>query len=152
MELQDVLDAVNARLVEKWPDRTVYIDVCPADFKRPSFWLAVEQYSQTDANRFLVKRDLKIRLTIYDEKDEKYESSWQRLFKDAADATSLLTPPLKASGRVVSLQIKALPRDPDAAYLQLTTSWLDKRPEPDAPVAPVAGSIQLTFQIEKQKE
>lgn len=65
MELQDVLDAVNVRLVKKWPDRTVYIDVCPADFKRPSFWLAVENYSQTDANRFLVKRSLRMKLTIY---------------------------------------------------------------------------------------
>ena len=147
MELQDVLDAVNARLVEKWPDRTVYIDVCPADFKRPSFWLAVEQYSQTDANRFLVKRDLKIRLTIYDENDEKYESSWQRLFKDAADATSLLTPPLKAAGRTVSLLIKVLPRDPDAAYLQLTTSWMDKRPESAVQDAPLAESAQVRVTI-----
>ena len=147
MELQDVLDAVNARLVEKWPDKTVYIDVCPANFKRPSFWLAVEQYSQTDANRFLVKRDLKIRLTIYDEKDEKYESSWQRLFKDAADATSLLTPPLKVAGRTVPLLIKALPRDPDAAYLQLTTSWMDKRPESAVQDAPLAESAQVRVTI-----
>lgn len=147
MELQDVLDAVNARLVEKWSDRTVYIDVCPADFKRPSFWLAVEEYNQVDANRFLVKRELRLKLTIYDEKDEKYESSWQRLFQDAADATSLLTPPLKAAGRVVSLQIRALPRDPDAAYLRLTASWMDKRPEPAAQDAPLAESVQVRVSI-----
>lgn len=147
MELQDVLDAVNVRLVKKWPDRTVYIDVCPADFKRPSFWLAVENYSQTDANRFLVKRSLRMKLTIYDEKDEQYESSWQRLFQDAADATSLLTPPLEAAGRVVSLQIKALPRDPDAAYLQLTAEWFDKRPAAAGQEAPVAESAQVHVTI-----
>ena len=56
MELQDILDAINKKLVEKWPKRTVYIDVCPVDFARPSFWLTVEQYTQTDANRYLVKR------------------------------------------------------------------------------------------------
>ena len=143
MELQDVLDAVNARLGEKGPERTVYIDVCPADFERPSFWLAVQEYTQADANRFLVKRALQLKLTIYDEKDESYESSWQRLFQDVADAIVLLTPPLEAAGRVVPLQIKALPRDPDAAYLQLTTSWLDKRPEPTKPDAPVAESARV---------
>ena len=136
MELQDILDAINKKLVEKWPKQTVYIDVCPVDFARPSFWLTVEQYTQTDANRYHVKREARLKLTIYDEKDEHYESSWQRLFKDAADATVLLTPPLKAAGRTVSLQIKALPRDPDAAYLQLTTSWLDNRPAADTGTEP----------------
>lgn len=147
MELQDVLDAINARLVEKWPDRTVYIDVCPADFKRPSFWLAVEQYTQTDANRFLVKRDLQIRLTIYDEKDEKYESSWKRLFQDVSDATVLLSPPLEAAGRTVPLQIKALPRDPDAAYLQLTASWFDTRPAASEQPAPAADRAHVRASI-----
>ena len=39
MDLLDLVNAINTRLVEKWPDRTVYIDVCPVDFARPSFWL-----------------------------------------------------------------------------------------------------------------
>ena len=99
MDLLDLVNAINTRLVEKWPDRTVYIDVCPVDFARPSFWLTVEQYTQTDANRYLVKREVRLKLTIYDEKDEHYESSWKRLFQVAADATNLLTPPLKAAGR-----------------------------------------------------
>ena len=76
------------------------------------------------------------RLTIFDEKDEYYEASWRRLFQDAEDAMALLTPPLKAAGRTVPLQIKALPRDPDAAYLQLTTSWLDNRPAADTGTEP----------------
>lgn len=148
MELQDLLDAINAKLIEKWPNRTVYIDVCPVDFVRPSFWLTVEQYTQTDANRLLVKREVRLRLTIYDEKDEHYESSWRRLFQDAADATVLLTPPLQAAGRTVSLQIKALPRDPDVAYLQLTTSWLDNRPAADAGTeVPPAKIAQLRVEI-----
>ena len=136
MKLLDIVDAINTRLVEKWPNRTVYIDVCPVDFARPSFWLTVEKYEQSDANRFFVKREAQLKLTIFDEKDEYYEASWRRLFQDAEDAMALLTPPLKAAGRTVSLQIKALPRDPDAAYLQLTTSWLDNRPAADTGTEP----------------
>lgn len=148
MELLDLIDAINTRLVEKWPDRAVYIDVCPVDFSRPSFWLTVEQYTQTDANRLLVKRDARLKLTIYDEKDEHYESSWKRLFQAAADATNLLTPPLKAAGRTVSLQIKALPRDPDAAYLQMTATWLDNRPGMDAGTeTPAAETTQVRVEM-----
>lgn len=38
MNSTEILDAVNARLLEKWPERTVYINVCPEDYERPSFW------------------------------------------------------------------------------------------------------------------
>ena len=41
MNSTEILDAVNARLLEKWPERTVYINVCPEDYDRPSFWLEV---------------------------------------------------------------------------------------------------------------
>ena len=151
MDLLDLVNAINTRLVEKWPDRTVYIDVCPVDFARPSFWLTVEQYTQTDANRYLVKREVRLKLTIYDEKDEHYESSWKRLFQVAADATNLLTPPLKAAGRTVSLQIKALPRDPDASYLQLTTSWLDNRPETESETeTPTAKTAQVRVEMKNR--
>lgn len=148
MKLLDIVDAINTRLVEKWPNRTVYIDVCPMDFARPSFWLTVEKYEQSDANRFFVKREAQLKLTIFDEKDEYYEASWRRLFQDAEDAMVLLTPPLKAAGRTVSLQIKALPRDPDAAYLQLTTSWLDNRPAADTgSEPPTAKTAQVRVEM-----
>ena len=55
MDTSEILDAINLRLLKKWPDRTVYVDVCPVDFDRPSFWLAVEEDGQTDASRFLVR-------------------------------------------------------------------------------------------------
>ena len=66
MTKTEILDAINLLLVSKWPDRTVYVDVCPLDFNRPSFWLTVEKYDLTDGNRFLIRHDLQIRLTLYD--------------------------------------------------------------------------------------
>ena len=56
MKTTEILNAINDRLLERWPDRTVYVDVCPVDFDRPSFWLAVEKNGQTDANRLFVRR------------------------------------------------------------------------------------------------
>ena len=128
MNVTDILDAINLRLIEKWKDRTVYVDVCPIDFKRPSFWLSVEKNEFSDANRFLVKRSLQIRLTLYDEKDEHYEASWYRLSKDADAAMKLLMPPLNVAGRHLTMSLKALPRDPDRAYIQINLTWMENRP------------------------
>lgn len=148
MEKADILDAINALLVKKWPDRTVYVDVCPIDFARPSFWLAVEQDTRTDANRFLIRHDLQLRLTVYDELDEHYDASWYRLAQETDQVLELLTPPLQVLGRHLKLTLKALPRDPDRAYVQINISWMDKRPESGGDTAPVADSYSLSVRAD----
>lgn len=141
----EILDAVNARLLEKWPERTVYVDVCPMDFDRPSFWLRVEKFEQSDANRFMVRRDLLLYLTLYDEKDDHYDASWYRLAGETEEAVKLLTPPLSIGARRIRPDLKALPRDPDAAYLQLAFSWLNQRTDPGN-TTPAADSFELSVQ------
>lgn len=150
LKTTDILDTINERLVTRWPDRTVYVDVCPIDFDRPSFWLAVEKNDMTDANRFMVRRDLQVRLTLYDQLDEHYEASWYRLAGDVDNAKKLLMTPLAVSdsdtGRVrhLSLTLKALPRDPDRAYIQINTSWMDERPGiGEEKTTPVADSYEV---------
>ena len=147
MEKTDIIDAINRRLLKRWPDRTVYVDVCPLDFARPSFWLSVERDAMQDANRFLIRRDLQMRLTLYDEKDEHYESSWRRLFKDTDAVMKLLLPPLEVGGRRLMLTLKSLPRDPDRAYVQINTTWMESRPtENGSDTAPVADEYSLRIQ------
>ena len=104
MRTLDILDAINGKLVERWPERTVYADVCPVDFDRPSFWLAVEQDEQTDANRLAGKSDA---------------------------VMELLTPVLQVGSRHLKLNLKALPREADRSFLQITASWMDDRPGRD---------------------
>lgn len=144
MDTSEILDAINLRLLEKWPDRTVYVDVCPVDFDRPSFWLAVEKDVQTDANRFLIRRDLQLLLTIYDELDDHYDASWSRLARDADAARKLLTPPLAVGRRCLAPALKAQPRQPDRAFLQINFSWLENRTEvSDGGAAPPADSYSI---------
>ena len=149
MEKTDIIDAINRRLLTKWPDRTVYVDVCPLDFARPSFWLAVERDAFQDANRFMIRRDLQMRLTLYDEKDEHYESSWYRLSKETDAVMKLLLPPLDVGGRRLMLGLKSLPRDPDRAYVQINTIWMEPRVSEDSEdTAPVADSYSLRIQAD----
>ena len=144
MTKTEILDAINLLLVEKWPNRTVYVDVCPVDFDRPSFWLAVEKHDLTDANRFLIKNDLQLRLTLFDELDDHYEASWYRLSKETDAVTDLLCRVLKVGERHLKLQLKVLPRDPDRAYVQINTSWMDNRPGLDTGAStPIADNYGL---------
>lgn len=131
MTKTEILDAINLLLVGRWPKRTVYVDVCPVDFERPSFWLAVEKHDLTDANRFLIKHDLQLRLTLFDELDDHYEASWYRLSQETDIVTDLLCRVLEVGERHLKLQLKVLPRDPDRAYVQINTSWMDNRPGMD---------------------
>lgn len=98
------------------------------DFERPSFWLAVERDERAPANRFLTRRDLQLRLTLYDELDEHYAASWYRLARETDQAMALLQAPLAVSGRHLTMNLKALPRDPDRAYVQINMTWMDSQP------------------------
>ena len=115
MTKTEILDAINLLLVSKWPDRTVYVDVCPLDFNRPSFWLTVEKYDLTDGNRFLIRHDLQICLTLYDELDEHYDASWYRLSQETDAVTELLIRGWMVGHRHLKPLLKVLPRDPDRA-------------------------------------
>ena len=109
MTKTEILDAINLLLVSKWPDRTVYVDVCPVDFNRPSFWLTVEKYDLTDGNRFLIRHDLQIRLTLYDELDEHYDASWYRLSQETDAVTELLIRGWMVGRRHLKPLLKVLP-------------------------------------------
>jgi len=144
MTKTEILDAINLLLVERWPTRTVYVDVCPIDFERPSFWLAVEKHDLTDANRFLIRNDLQLRLTLFDELDDHYEASWYRLSQETDIVTDLLCRVLEVGERHLKLQLKVLPRDPDRAYVQINTSWMDNRPGLDTGAStPIADNYGL---------
>ena len=150
METSDILNAIQSRLKAKWPDRTTYVDTCPADIDRPSVCLLVEKNDWSDANRFLVRRELQIRLILYDEPDAQNEGPWCRLTSDFEQVMELLLPALQVGSRHLQLTLKALPRDSDRAYAQINASWLDPRPalEPgDEP--PAATTAQVRVEIKK---
>lgn len=144
MTKTDIVDAINLVLVGKWKERTVYVDVCPVDFNRPSFWLATERDEVTDANRYLIRHNLRLRLTLFDELDEHCEASWHRLSKETDEVVELLSRGLMVGDRHLKLTLTVLPWDPDQAYVQISASWMDARPGMDTGAsAPIADSYSL---------
>ena len=143
----DILDAVNLRLLEQWPQRTVYVEACPVDFDRPSFWLQVQSHDQADAGKFALRHTAVILLTLFDELDDHYEANWQRLSRETDEAMCLLSPPLEVGTRRIKLSLKRLPRDPDRAQLQMTAVWMDNMPGTSGSNTPVADSVELNARV-----
>ena len=105
----------------------------------------VEKYDLTDGNRFLIRHDLQIRLTLYDELDEHYDASWYRLSQETDAVTELLIRGWMVGHRHLKPLLKVLPRDPDRAYVQINLSWMDNRPGLDTGAStPAADAYSVT--------
>ena len=63
MTYQELMETIAARVAALWPERTLYRDFCPVDFKRPSGFLYVTQADRADANLGLVRWDFAAELT-----------------------------------------------------------------------------------------
>ena len=139
----DILDAINLLLVQKWPERTVYVEACPVDFDRPAFWLRVLSHEQSDAGRFIQRHKALLQLTQYDALDDHYDASWARLSRETDEAMYLLSPTLEVGERRLRLALNRLPRDPDQAHIQIGAEWMSEMPGADKQTAPVADSYEL---------
>lgn len=128
MTFVDIIDAVNELLVEHWPERAVYVDVCPVDFSRPAFWLHSARPKQTVVTPFLVRHELSLGLTLYDEQDEHYEVHASRLMADEAEVMELLLRPLQVGDRCVGLVTTLDGRAPDEAAMTITCTWFEDNP------------------------
>lgn len=139
VEITSVMDAINLRLVELWPTRTVYVDVCPQDFVRPSSWLQGVQDDFDLVGRGLYQRTMTVSITLFDQLDAHYEVSWSRLARDAAQVQRALLQPLKVDGRHLLPVVKTRPRESDNALLLAQFDFLDNLDCPQPPSPPETG-------------
>lgn len=147
MNSTEILDAVNARLLEKWSERTVYINVCPEDYERPSFWLEVTRDDRTPVTQRMTKRNVQIRLTLHDEADEHYDISWARLNNDVSACLKLMMQVLHVGARRLLPQLlQSMPRDVDRAAILLNFEFMESNEE-TAPEIPTADSYQISVQV-----
>ena len=129
MKTLDIVGAVNDLLNQKWLARTVYLDVCPVDFERPSFWLQVTRDERRAASRYAELRAVQITLTLFDSVDEHYEASWARLTGDVDECMGLLGGVLGVGERRLKPTLKALPREADRVSILLDFNFMTPRAE-----------------------
>lgn len=137
MTYQDLMEAIAARIAKLWPDRMLYRDFCPADYKRPSGFLYVTNAGYEDANLFLVQWTFEAELTLFAATNAYSAESTEQLRRDQLDVLGAFGgPAIHVGDRSVILTVGAPSPGPGEAYVTFSASWMDARPvftDPDDP-------------------
>lgn len=137
MTYQDLMEAIAARIAKLWPDRMLYRDFCPADYKRPSGFLYVTNAGYEDANLFLVQWTFEAELTLFAATNAYSAESTEQLRRDQLDILGAFGgPAIQVGDRSVILTVGAPSPGPGEAYVTFSASWMDARPvftDPDDP-------------------
>lgn len=137
MTYQDLMEAIAARIAKLWPDRMLYRDFCPADYKRPSGFLYVTNAGYEDANLFLVQWTFEAELTLFAATDAYSAESTEQLRRDQLAVLGAFGgPAIRVGDRSVILTVGAPSPGPGEAYVTFSASWMDARPvftDPDDP-------------------
>lgn len=130
MTPSDLLDTVRTMLRAKWPDRTVYTDPCPAKFKRPSFTLLVNKAAPSAVNFCLVQWDVELAVIVSGAVDAYHDAAYESMLTDRQAAADLFAAGTIACGdRHPTVDAQLDGQDLNEAYLLLTFSWTDARPD-----------------------
>ena len=129
MTYQELMETIAARVAALWPERTLYRDFCPVDFKRPSGFLYVTQADRADANLGLVRWDFAAELTLFAATDSYTAESTEALRRDQLAVLQAFSgPSIQVGDRHVVLSLGAPSTGPGEAYVQFASSWTDNRP------------------------
>ena len=129
MTYQDLTEAIASKIAALWPNRMLYRDFCPVDFKRPSSFLYVVDASYKDANRYLVDWNYEAELMLDAATDAYSVESTETLRQDQlAVLSAFAVPNLRIGDRSILVNVAATAPGPGAAYVTFTAAWTDTRP------------------------
>ena len=124
----DILDAINAVLVKAFPDRQVYVNFCPDDFKRPCFLIEFVSSAQTAASYFVNELTVYFTITCF-EKTGKYSISSQtdliRIQSEVLSAFSGVVLPV--GDRYLDMKTSAGGCDAACSFVDLQLSFFDDK-------------------------
>ena len=128
MDGNDVIQAMQVRLKEQYPQDEVYTDRLPKDFVRPSFTLELQKNDMTDANRFLVKRMAVVLVTCYERVNAFYDSSREAMNRRQDQVLALFSQTLRVKGRTLLPTAQKGEGTPGYNEVTVTFAWVDSRP------------------------
>ena len=153
LSVQQIMEGVNAILVRLYPDRTVYVDVLPEKFERPSFFLCPEGRKITSRTAAVVEVEQMILIQCADEVGDHYETQTARLYgvTDTLTAAFLQRGALVCGDRKLTADRVDVSRSLDVADVTITVIYEDDRPA--APITqPLVTDVTLGAQPTNQKE
>lgn len=128
MDGNDIMQAMKARLKERYPKEEVFTNRLPKDFARPSFTLELQKNDMADANLFLVKRVAVVLVTCYETVNAFYDSDRDSLNCRQDQVLALFSKPLKVGDRTLLPVAQKGEGTPGYNEVTVTFEWLDGRP------------------------
>lgn len=130
LTVKEIMDGVNTILVRLYPDRTVYTDVAPEQFERPSFFLRPEGRKVTSRTAGVVEVEQMVTVQCIDEVGDRYETQTARLYgvTDTLTAAFLQRGALHCGDRHLTADRVDVSRDLDVADVTITVIYEDDRP------------------------
>lgn len=123
-----ILDEINRLLVEAYPDYSVYIDICPKQFERPSFLLELMYKSQKDASCKILEEIVYYTITCYDTTDDYARSSTVNLLTVQQGVMDIFKAGyIRVDDRAIKVKASAGGRDFDEAYIDLQFEYYTER-------------------------
>lgn len=143
--LNEVIDSVNAVIVENFPDIEVNVTNQGEGFKRPSFFITSIQNTTEDMNRWIYNNNMLIQIVYFSPLDD-YQNVDSINQNDTSDKLKKAFAQgfIKVGDRAAKIKnITGGPRDGEV-YLTLDIDLTDERIDTSAP-AETAGSVKINI-------
>lgn len=153
LTIKEIMDGINAILVRLYPDRTVYTDVLPEQFERPSFFLCPAGRKITSRTAAVVEVEQKVTVQCIDEVGDRYETQTARLYDvtETLTAAFLQRGALHCGDRKLTADRVDVFRSRDIADVTITATYEDDRPT--APITqPLITNVAFGAQPNQTKE
>lgn len=122
------MDEVNRLLVQKYPDYTVYIDLCPKHFERPSFLIELVTVTQKPVNSKTIQEKVYFTITCFDTTDDYSHSDTVSLLAVQQGVLDIFRQGyIKVEDRSIEVKASSGGRNFDMAYIDLQFEYYEDR-------------------------
>jgi hypothetical protein len=146
----DIILAINKLIVERYPKDTVYVNLLPEGFGRPSTLIELVEVGRADANRSTLSVTVGIDITCFVKVDGHYQSDVEKLLGRQNEVMDLFACGyLEVAGR--SLTVSAVEGDMTflSSSVGLVFDYFDERPEPaGTEEAPLMETVETNIKLE----
>lgn len=145
IKVNQIRDAINRLLVDKLGAKNVYINRCPKNFKRPSFWLETVCFNSEPSSYSTVKVEAHFSITCFISTDAYGNSDSTELTDMQESVMSLFRAGyMKVDDRALTVKANAAGYDNDRSYVDVQFEFYDERLE-KAEAIPLMSSLNVNL-------
>ncbi len=150
ISISNIMTAINKILVLNYPTYPVYIQRCPEDFERPSFFIQNVKSTVNDANCKMVEKTVYMLITGLGEKDSYYISDINKLNDLQDNIINIFNScSLKIGDRNIKLKSSSSGFDNDSIFVDLQLSFFDNRTD-KVDDTPLIVSVEMNTSLLKK--